>query len=235
MKDAVGHIVYSITFFMFGIMMSDAAFADTILPLNENTDSWSYWICMMVDLTLTSSVGLSFFWNGLVDVGILNEDNSSTLAAMLLSYIGIFLGWVYVSYYQLWLTGFPYLYIDLIAVSCGTYLLTETIHVIRTKDTAGLGWVALAGLSGLVGLASIAVPSLDVWCCHTFGCFYSGNFWWFLLTDVAMYSMWRYYAARIEIRRKMKIQLKSNTRQFFSDKSHAYELLPKEDFHLRYT
>jgi hypothetical protein len=60
-----------------------------------------------------------------------------------------------------------------------------------------LGWMLLAGLAGGVGLLLIADQTLSVDVCLVFGCHFGGNFWWFVLTDVSMYCVYRYWLTRV--------------------------------------
>jgi len=193
-QNTRGRIAYSITFAMFGTMMSDAAYNDCWISVNPGTNPNFDLFIGLLDVGLTSSIGLSFFWNGLIDIGALNE-NWKTFTAMFVSYASLFAGWYYVIVNQDW-DGFLYLYVYVIGISCGIYCILETIHIIKSKSAAGLGWVGVAGVTGAVGLGGIYFPSFDYWLCTTFGCHFAGDFVWFLLTDVAMFSCYKYFMAR---------------------------------------
>ncbi len=121
-----------------------------------------------------------------------------------------------------WWAGFFYLYVGVIALSGGFYILVETVHVMRSGDYQGLrtpthklhtlillGWVALGGVSGFVGLSAVAFPSIDLWMCRTFGCHFAGDFLWFVLTDVSMFSLYKYYMARLTQRQQAQRQRSS--------------------------
>ena len=83
-----------------------------------------------------------------------------------------------------------------IGVSCTFYMVAETALIIKTRNTKGLSWVFFAGLSGGLGLAATAYSPLDIWLCNTFGCYLSGNTWWFFLTDVSMWCIYKYIMTR---------------------------------------
>ena len=51
-------------------------------------------------------------------------------------------------------------------------------------------------ITGGFGLAGIAVPPLQKWLCVTFGCHFAGEFWWFVLTDVSMWCIYKYLVTR---------------------------------------
>jgi len=202
LKGVRGSVVYCLTFMMFGTMMPDAAYTDCWLSANPGNIYWDYF-CAILDVGLTSSIGLSFFFSGLVDVGLLNE-NIKTYTLMGFSYATIFAAWTWSFYYQNYLDqAFMYLYVYLIGISCGIYCITETIHIISSKSIVGLGWVAVAGAAGAIGLAAIDFPQFDYWLCKNLGCHFAGDFIWFLLSDVAMYCCFKYFMARVDIRRDM--------------------------------
>jgi len=183
--------------------MTDAGFNDCILATNGNPNDWIHWFFGIVDVWLTSCVAVSFFFDGLVDIGVLNEERIATEVIMIVSYAGLFLAWVFTFYYNWWI-GFFYFYIMVVAICCGSYIAMETVHLFRAKSTKGLVWVAAAAVTGAIGLGAITFPSLDMWLCHHFGCHFGGNFLWFSLTDVAMYCCLMYYVARVEPRTEQK-------------------------------
>lgn len=200
-----GSKIYALTFFMFGTMMSDAAFNDCILAVHGDMQDLLHIVVGIIDVGLTSSIGLTFAFNGLVDVGLLTEGRC-LFGLLGLLYTGLFAAWYY-TFTIGWMNGFIYLYAGVIGVSCGIYCITEVIYLIRSKNKQGLIWVGVAGLTGGFGLAAIMVPSLDLYLCHTFGCHFAGNFLWFLLSDVAMYACYRYFMTRVTAQTKAKDQL----------------------------
>lgn len=191
-----GSLSYALTFGMFGVMMTDAMINDSFLGPNGNPKSVVDIIIAVLDVGLTSSIALSFTFDGLVDVGAINQRSRKTAAAMLVSYASIFAAWLYC-----WTTGhlglgFQYLYIYLIGVTCGAYCVLELVWLAKNLAWAPMKWVLLAGTSGGVGLAAIAVPSFMAWLCDSLGCMFSSMFVWFALTDVAMFSLYKYWMTR---------------------------------------
>jgi len=203
--NVIGWNSYSWTFLMFGIMMSSAGLVDSVLAYVGNPNDWLHWILMEIDLGLTSSIGVSFFFDGLVDTGLINEDSKATKVSMMVTYASMFIGWGVVFHYQWW-NGFIYMYIMLIFFTCGFYVIMEFVHIIRQRLFNGLGWVALGAFSGGLGLAAIAYPPWDMWLCHNFGCHLAGNFVWFALSDVSMYSLFRFYMSRVDKMAALKIE-----------------------------
>eukprot|EP01119_Soliformovum_irregulare_P006469 TRINITY_DN184_c0_g1_i2.p1 TRINITY_DN184_c0_g1~~TRINITY_DN184_c0_g1_i2.p1 ORF type:complete len:282 (-),score=15.07 TRINITY_DN184_c0_g1_i2:562-1407(-) len=199
LKNARGYLAYSLTFAMFGTMMTDAMFNDCFLARHGNQHDWVHFMFMLVDLGLTSSVGLSFAWNGLVDIGWINENSRKTQVGMLVSYLGLFGSWAYAIDTSRW-GAFLYLYIGVVGLSGLIYCVTEITFKIRSRSWDGMGWVLVAFLTGAIGLAGVAVPSFDLLLCHTFGCHFGGNFLWFVLTDVAMWSCYKFYMATLSSR-----------------------------------
>jgi len=200
-KNSLGHGVYSLSFLLFGIMMSDAAFNDCYLPNNPvNNLFWAFFFPVL-DVGLTSCVGLSFLFNGLVDVGWINESSTGTKATMAVSFISLFVAWIW-AFINRSYTAFLYLYVYVIAFSCGAYCIMETIYLIRSKDYRSLAWVGVAGVSGGIGLSAIYFPAIQLYMCTHFGCHVGGDFLWFVLTDVAMYSLYRYYMCRVTQKQK---------------------------------
>jgi len=218
---ARGSIVYSITFAMFGVMMSDAAFVDCIMSAHGNQTDLVHIIFAVIDVGLTSSIGMSFFWDGLVDVGILSE-NITLYSMMFLSYVAIFSAWFYTIINEWW-QGFIYFYVYLIFFCCGIYCITELIHLIQSRSATGLGWVFVAGVSGGIGLTAVYDANWDYWLCHNLGCHFSGDFIWFLLSDIAMWCCYKYYMARADIRSRLYQQ--SIWRQV-NNRVSTYEYIP---------
>jgi len=188
-KNVVGHVSYCISFLMFGCMMSFAMIVNCFFQINQMT-IWGLFFALF-DVGLTSCIALSFFWNGLVDVGLIKEC-PRTYILMFISYFAIFGGWVYALLTQ-WINGFIYLYVLLIVVSCSLYLIMKIVNILYTKNFSGLGWIFLGGLSGGFGLLAIAYPSLSNWFCQNLPLSLNGAFWWFILSDVSMFTLYKYF------------------------------------------
>jgi len=183
-----GSFSYSISFLMFGIMMLDASVGDCILPLSA-FESTTGLIIFLLDVGLTSSIAVSFMFNGLIDVGLIKETVTSTKVLMLLSYLSLFVAW-YVALVKSWDLAFQVLYEDVIAIACGIYVITEAIYILR-NNAKGLGWLISGGTCGAVGLFLMKDDSLGF--CELFSPWFNGMFWWFLLSDAAMYCMFYYF------------------------------------------
>lgn len=186
---------YAMTFAMFGMMMSDAFFNDSILSVNGTQSDLLHFVFMIIDVGLTSTIGMTFAFNGLIDVGLISESTTTFTVWGFLS--GLLFGlWTYViqaQYYE----GFMYLYVYVIGFSCGLYCILEVYYLIKNRSSRALVWVAASCLTGGFGLASITDQNIAIWFCHNFGCFFGGEFMWFLLSDIAMYCCFRYYMSRV--------------------------------------
>jgi hypothetical protein len=127
---------------------------------------------------------------------------------MFFSYLLLFIGWLFVFLDQ-YTKGFFYLYVVVIICSCTFYVGAEIALIIHTGDTTGLRknlvekvsdvilvWVLWAAVSGGAGLACIVYTPLQNWLCVTLGCHFGGDMWWFFLTDVSMWCIYKYIIAR---------------------------------------
>jgi len=188
-------IMYMITFYTFAVMMSDASLTDCLLAHVGNDNDDLHFFVGLVDVVLTSSVALSFSFNALADLDWISGDSMWTRACMLFSYGVLLAAWI-IAFEDMMATAFQYLYIDLIAISCSFYAAVQVYLLVKSKSTAGLRWVSVGVAAGALGLAGVAFPDFDTWLCHQFGCHFAGNFLWFMLTDVSMYALYRYYLAR---------------------------------------
>jgi len=193
-QNTTGRIAYAITFFAYGVMMSDAAFNDCFLSVNGNQNDVFHLVFGVIDAGLTSSIGASFIFLGLIDVGVIGQSSKFTITAMFLTYLAIFAAWICAVVIQ-WQAAWLILYGGIVALGGGVYLITESIFLFRRGSTTGLGWVLVAGLSGFFGLIAVMVPSIDSLLCHKFGCHFAGDFVWFVLSDVAVWALYKYYIA----------------------------------------
>jgi len=193
--NVVGSKFYSLTFAMFGIMMSFAGLNDCIMSANGDPSDPAHIFTGIVDVGLTSTIGMTFAFNGLVDVGLITEGVKS-FAIWGFSAGLLFGGWFYVFEAQ-WYMGFFYLYLVVIGVCCGLYCILELVYLIKNRTTQGLYWVGVAGLTGAIGLAAVSMSNFAVWLCMTFGCFFGPEFVWFLLSDAAMWACFKYFMSRV--------------------------------------
>ena len=91
--------------------------------------------------------------------------------------------------------AFFVLYIINVGVSCGAYLCTQ-VAAAFAAGAKGRGALAMAGLAGSVGFYLITPMGYgaDTWLCDWLGPDWSAEFWWFLLSDVAMFYLARWTA-----------------------------------------
>ena len=60
----------------------------------------------------------------------------------------------------------------------------------------------LAGLLGGAGLLSERLHSFDIWLCQHFTCYFSGFFWWFFVTPICCWLIYRFYMATHQVEEK---------------------------------
>jgi len=187
-----GHLAYALSFWMYGTMMTFAMFVNCFFWNSQQWPRMSMFTGLS-DVTLTSSIGLSFSFNGLVDVGWINENSFATKLAMFLSYTALFSGWMY-TFLDNWANGFYVLYLGVITVSCGLYSITEIMYILRQQTHNGLWWLVSGAASGGVGISALylAIANPTFFCFH-FPKFMDESFWWFLFSDVSMYCLYKYY------------------------------------------
>ncbi|EAL63902.1 hypothetical protein DDB_G0287075 [Dictyostelium discoideum AX4] len=173
--------LYSVTFLMYGIMMTFAMLADS---LSSNFYLKLRDFVSVADVDLTSTVGTFFLYCGLADVGIINPKETKTKIILLFNSIILLISWVYGLYYssdpRVWALV---LYEAVVAVSCGVYLILQIIYLAKRKNLKSIFWLLFAGLVGGVGLSITLFSSK--WCAH-FGAHFSSSYAWFFLSDCAM-------------------------------------------------
>jgi len=194
LQNAKGKLLYSLTFALFGIMMSEAFVNDSILSVHGNPDDLLHLIFGVIDGGLTSAVALTFAFDAFADIGWLQE-SGATFAVLGVLYAALFAGWVY-TYINSVILGFLILYVYEIALCCGIYCVIELVLLVRSGSLRGIVWVVVAGIAGAVGLYAIVSSTFGYWLCTTFGCHFGSVFMWFFLTDVAMYCCYKYYMSR---------------------------------------
>jgi len=188
---------YAMIFATVGVMMTSAMICDCliyhVLPQYKNI----HYFVNIVDVGLTSTIGYAFLIAALLDVGFLSQDSPVTWALYFSGATGIFYGW-YLVFYKNWEAGFLILYMVVIAIGCGTWVIVQFTLIILDKDWRSLKWLLFAGAHGGFGLYSIMSRKLIVWICENVGCHWATNFIWFVVTDTAIYFIYRYYVSRIE-------------------------------------
>jgi len=189
--------LYALSLFMYGIMMTSAMFADSLLGgwINGQAPhgvlAWAKFLIAWVDVTLTSSIAVSFFFNGLSDLGKLNEDSKTARVVMFGTYVAIGIAWFYALWIN-WLWAFPILYLLLVFLACSGYVLCELIYLCR-GNARGLGHLIAAGAFGLLGLLCLVMypPKL----CIVFTSWWGNSEWWFFFSNCAVWSVYQYFMA----------------------------------------
>eukprot|EP01128_Nolandella_sp_AFSM9_P007204 TRINITY_DN3887_c0_g1_i1.p1 TRINITY_DN3887_c0_g1~~TRINITY_DN3887_c0_g1_i1.p1 ORF type:complete len:320 (-),score=61.30 TRINITY_DN3887_c0_g1_i1:173-1090(-) len=186
-------LLYRKTFFLYGLMMTSAMFTDSLIPFNAVSPVWKiiHLLVGLIDVTFTSCIAASFFFNGLADMKLIDENSKKSLIAQIVMYSSIAMGWIYTFSTGSFASGFKYLYIFLILGFCGSYVIFEAIFIVYRGHREGLGYLILAGLSGGGGLA--LMMKVPVALCLATTPFMGGQSWWFLGSDLAMFFIFKFY------------------------------------------
>jgi len=176
--------------------MTSAMFADSIMggwQAVKPHGLWGYthFFFAWIDMTLTSSIGLSFAFIGLSDIGKLDEHSSTAWRIMISCYASLAAAWLW-SLWTFWYWGFPILYLLVILVSCTFYLFCELYYLYKVNHQ-GLAWFLGTGASGFLGIYCLGFLPLRL--CELLTPWWGNNEWWFFFSNAAVYSCYRYFIA----------------------------------------
>jgi len=183
---------YALSFLFFACMMTDAAYFHLVWYDGFLPGGVAQMVSGMVDAGLTSSIAATYLWIALMELGIVPDGTATRIAAGL-SYVGIFAAW-YIGLYvfKQVLDTFYVLYLGLIGVGCGLFGVSQIVALIRSH-CAGVAPLLCALLAGGAGLAALMDPTVQPWLCSHLGKWLNGDFWWFTLSDVAMFCNYLYF------------------------------------------
>jgi uncharacterized membrane protein len=190
-----GYTMYSIVFAMTGIMMTFAGINDSIL--GDQTFGLTHLLAMIVDVSLTSSIALGFFFCGLIDIGWI-KDKFSTILVYFIGIFILFCIWT-VSLIEM-IEGkasqedFNLIYNTTVGAGCGGWVLIQLIKIFGQSNYKGFEYFVLAGLSGGLPFVVLFNNDFTYWLCMTAGCI-SPMIFWFAGTDFAIYYIYKYYIA----------------------------------------
>lgn len=199
-KNSVFH---AMTFAMIGVMMTDAGWNDCLLPNLFVGNKFIHNYYEIIDVGLTSTIGFAFLINGLLDAGTLKQNSPVTWAIFGVGTLGIFVAWTFTTV-KASVIGVLVLYMGIVGVGCGTWTVIQLKLVIEEKDWTSLKWLIFAGLHGGFGFYSILSVRLRTWLCENVSCHVATNFIWFIVTDTAMYFIYRYYKSRAKFQPEQK-------------------------------
>lgn len=187
---AKGYKSQSIPFFGFAVMMTEAGMIHTCQRYLDPSLQTLFW---MIDCVLTSSIAASFAILGLQDCGIVGKKLSSFALALfpieaLIVYVWY---WAFVqspstSHMN---TAFHWMYLVEIAICCGLFGLVELREILKGRFDGGLHSLVLGLIAGVLGMKAIFI-------CSWPSVHFSGQFWWFLWSDVAMFFVYRFFLTR---------------------------------------
>lgn len=210
---APNSLFYAITFATIGVMMTDAGWNDCLLPNLFPNNKFVHFYYAIIDVGLTSTIGFMFMIDGLLDAGVLKPKSPVTWSILATGAIAIFVGW-YFALVSSSTLGFFIMYMVVVAIGCGTWVFVQLYLVIRDRDWSSLKWFFLAGSNGGLGFYTLMSSRAQRWLCETYGCHWGTNFIWFLMTDTAMYFIYRYYKARVKAQTRLTYVRQQNKQEF---------------------
>jgi len=197
LTQARSNKLYAATFLAYGCMMISAMFADSILggwaglgPGHGLYGSIKF-LAAFLDMSLTSSIGLSFLFLGLSDLGVFDQDSPTARRVMFSCYAALWIAWLWTLWVN-WYWGFPILYILVVVLSCFSYMICEFIYLYRVSSS-GIAWIFATGSAGAVGLYCFGFYAAAL--CVFFTPWWGNNEWWFFFSNCAVYSLYRYFIA----------------------------------------
>jgi hypothetical protein len=191
------HIFYAATFALVGIMMTIAGLNDSLMAHVGNPDGHLRLFLMIADVQLTSFIGYMFFLDAMLDAGILNENKPYVYLYAVLGFFGILHGWIQ-CFFHGWKMGFLIMYMIVVLFGCGSWVIVQMVIVIVNKDWKSLKYLFYCAFAGGFGFFSLLNMKLTVFLCEKMGCYITTEFIWFLVTDIAIYYIYKYYVARNE-------------------------------------
>jgi len=176
---------YAYSFLMYAVMMSSALFTDSLIPYSD-------WITLSIvgwiDASFTVNIAIMFGFNGLADIGVIDESSPGTRRALLSCFGASFFAFAYCIYIENFIAG-TIVYLVGVLAFCGAYVVCEVVRACRGQYQ-GFSYLLLAGTSGAVGV--YALMNFPAWLCRIMPLF--GNSpTWFLLSDVAMVCIYKYF------------------------------------------
>jgi hypothetical protein len=186
MTGAKGYKTYSHAFGMYAVMMTCSGLAHCIVP--SSTSAVFNFVVTYLDLALTSSIAFHFGLAALADLGM---DENGKMMSFLTTFgeVLIFGLWYYFGYLHPTGYAFWYLYVGLIVICCGFWVLAQAVMLLR-NGLRGMMWFTTAAAAGGIGL----------WCalnrgimCARFGANFGASFWWDALSNLAMIALAGYF------------------------------------------
>jgi len=208
------HEIYAIIFFLFGCMNTSGFLANSIFLWGANSVSPISQFVNLVDGVCSSAVSLTFIYCGLVDVKILKD--GSVLTRLLLAGT-LFALWHYwtLSNQGKIPNGFQLLYTDVTEAGSLIFFILSFVWFFQNKTFKGLGWLLLAGISGVIGLlvllqklgdlcfSSFTIPNTSIQIPLPDG----GGIWYFF-SDLSLFAFLFFYLTSKSIPQSEKEQLK---------------------------
>ncbi len=153
----------------------------------------SFWIrtlrfiFMVIDVGLTSNIAVAFAWAGASDLEWLNPCSKRSKILIYCSFVLVFICWIVSLLMQLKF-GFLILYMAVVGMCCGFYLITQIILFIQKESTKGWEWFIAGGVFGLIGFAALLNPAVCKWL-YPISAFINPEFIWFLCSDLAVFCL----------------------------------------------
>lgn len=185
---------YQRAFFLYGIMMTSAMIlhcliGDEQVSTTDNNNNVNFvefirLFVTVIDVGLTSNIAITILFCGLCDIKFFNPQSTATRYLLTVIYFCIFLLWA-LGLVNGWDWVYKVLYLGVIGVSCGIYLLTQLCLKAGRRAFSAL---LAAGLYGGFGLMATAIGAEHI--CRSEGPIWSQyfgpEFIWFLFSDISM-------------------------------------------------
>mmetsp|Transcript_8754 Transcript_8754/g.9477 ORF Transcript_8754/g.9477 Transcript_8754/m.9477 type:complete len:283 (+) Transcript_8754:49-897(+) len=199
-NKAQTNVMYAITFVMVGIMMLDAGFNDCILASFPWTKEHLFFL--IFDVSFTSSIGIAFLFDALIDAHIIKQSACSVIS-FVLCVASLFVAWTYAILHQKGGKAFEWLYFGCVGIGCGSWVVVQILLVIHRRSLKGTGWLLLGALVGGFGFLAVKEAKINMFLCKLLDCYLAGDFVWFLATPIAIYFIYRYV---LEVQPKTQAQ-----------------------------
>ncbi|CAF3202472.1 unnamed protein product [Rotaria sp. Silwood2] len=164
---------YYLAFFLYGIMMTSAGILHCFIgdrQTNEDSSENIRLFIVIIDVSLTTCIAVTFLFCGLCDIQFLNPQSICTRCLLLSSYFILFLLWT-LAVINEWNHIIYALYVGVISICCFVYLITQLC--IKSNRHALLA-LFMSGIYASIGL--IAESFGAEYICKSEGPFWSQYF-----------------------------------------------------------
>jgi hypothetical protein len=109
----------------------------------------------------------------------------------------ILYGWLK-TFFGGWNGGFMVMYMGVVLLGCGSWVFVQLAIVIIDKDWKSFRYLLYCSFAGGFGFFSLLDYKLQVYLCENLSCWFGTEFIWFLVTDISIYWIYKFYVTRNE-------------------------------------